>query len=178
MKDSVVQMGASVLRDIAKPVAQKEFGTKELAVTIKKMQKLVATEEFGVAIAAPQIGVSKRIFILADKAFDASMAPDKIAAAHKVFINPEIMRLSRKKEEMAEGCLSVRGKYGTVIRHEKASVRAYTQEGKVFVYHGTGLIAQIFQHEHDHLDGILYVDKAEKLRNEKTSSPLKKEVVA
>lgn len=77
---------------------------------------------------------------------------------------------------MAEGCLSVRGKYGTVIRHEKASVRAYTAEGQVFVYHATGLIAQIFQHEYDHLDGILYVDKAEKLRNEKESAQLKKEI--
>ena len=54
MKDSVVQMGALVLRDIAKPVAKQEFGTKELAATVKKMQKLVAAEEFGVAIAAPQ----------------------------------------------------------------------------------------------------------------------------
>ena len=176
MKDSVVQMGALVLRDIAKPVAKQEFGTKELAATVKKMQKLVAAEEFGVAIAAPQIGVSKRIFILADKAFDPTLAPDKIATAKKIFINPEIIRLSRKKEEMAEGCLSVRGKYGTVIRHEKASVRACDQDGHVFVYHATGLIAQIFQHEYDHLDGILYVDKAEKLRNEKESAQLKKEI--
>lgn len=176
MKDSVVQIGASVLRDIAEPVATQEFGTKELAATLKKMQKLVAGEEFGVAIAAPQIGVSKRIFVLADKAFDSTVASDKITAAHKIFINPEIIRLSRKKSEMAEGCLSVRGKYGTVIRHEKASVRAYTADGQVFVYHGTGLIAQIFQHECDHLDGVLYVDKAEKLRNEKESSTLRKEL--
>lgn len=83
MKDSVVQMGALVLRDIAKPVAKQEFGTKELAATVKKMQKLVAAEEFGVAIAAPQIGVSKRIFILADKAFDPTLAPDKITTAKK-----------------------------------------------------------------------------------------------
>jgi peptide deformylase len=68
---------------------------------------------------------------------------------------------------MSEGCLSVRGKYGSVIRHERASVKAQDEMGNVFTYHGTGLIAHIFQHECDHLDGILYTDKAEKLRDEK-----------
>lgn len=169
-------MGASVLRDIAKPVEQDEFGSKALASLIARMRKVVAGEEFGVAIAAPQVGASKRLFVLAEKAFqDTDAAPGTLQT---VFINPEIIRLSRKKSEMAEGCLSVRGKYGTVIRHEKASVRAYTQDGRAFVYHATGLIAQIFQHECDHLDGILYVDKAEKLRNEKDARTLKKEIAA
>lgn len=177
MKDPVVQVGAQVLRDIALPIQSQEFGTKPLLATIAKMRKAVAKEEFGVAIAAPQIGVSKRLFVLAEKAFEGALETKGQQSAPKtVFINPEIIRLSRKKYEMAEGCLSVRGKYGTVIRHEKASVKAYTEAGEPFVYHATGLIAQIFQHECDHLDGILYIDKAEKLRNEKESAQLKKEI--
>jgi peptide deformylase len=68
---------------------------------------------------------------------------------------------------MAEGCLSVRGKYGSVLRHDKATVQAQDIHGKTFTYHGAGLIAHIFQHEIDHLDGILYTDKAEKLEDEK-----------
>ena len=83
-----------------------------------------------------------------------------------VFINPEITRLSRKKKEMSEGCLSVRDIYGTVLRHEKASVHAFDISGKPFDYHASGLIAHIFQHECDHLDGILYTDKATRLRKD------------
>ncbi len=67
---------------------------------------------------------------------------------------------------MSEGCLSVRGTYGTVLRHEKATVVAYDQRGKQFTYHGSGLIAHIFQHEIDHLNGILYIDKAIKLEED------------
>lgn len=83
-----------------------------------------------------------------------------------VFINPEITRLSKKKKEMSEGCLSVRGSYGTVMRHERATVKALDEHGKPFTYHASGLIAHIFQHEVDHLDGILYIDKAVKLEED------------
>ena len=60
----------------------------------------------------------------------------------------------------------MRGKYGTVIRHAKATVKAFDEDGAPFVYHGSGLLAHIFQHETDHLDGILYIDKAETLRDD------------
>ncbi len=57
----------------------------------------------------------------------------------------------------------MRGKYGTVMRHEKASIKAFDERGKPFIYHASGLLAHIFQHECDHLEGILYIDKAVKL---------------
>jgi len=167
--DPVVQVGSPVLRHIAQPVAAKDFGTPKLTALLKKMSRLLSKEEFGVALAAPQVGVSSRIFIIAGHVFaedteGAAVPPDK------VFINPEILRLSRKKKEMSEGCLSVRGKYGLVLRHERASVRAQDASGKIFTYHGTGLVAHIFQHECDHLDGILYIDKAEQLHNDTPKS--------
>jgi peptide deformylase len=147
------------------------------------MKKTLAGENFGVAIAAPQIGESLRIFVIAGRAFltdeekkgfeeqeldeeslaESSRRPEdfsKQVPADRVFINPVLTRLSRKKKEMSEGCLSVRGMYGTVMRHEKATVQALDEHGKPFTYHGSGLIAHIFQHEYDHLDGILYIDKA------------------
>lgn len=171
MKDPVVQVGAEVLRAKALPVAQKDFGSKALLAVIKRMQKVLAAEEFGVALAAPQIGESLRLFVVAPKAFtvDDEDEPEftEQVSPPVVFINPQITRLSRKKHEMAEGCLSVRGKYGSVLRHDKATVQAQDIHGKTFTYHGTGLIAHIFQHEVDHLDGVLYVDKAEKLEDEK-----------
>lgn len=161
MKDPIVQIGSPVLRQIAKPVTKKEFGSKELQALIAKMKRVLTKEKYGVAIAAPQVGESLRLFVVAGRAFEDGV-DDKGAAKtpDKVFINPELLRVSRKKKEMSEGCLSVRGKYGAVLRHEKASIKAFDQTGKPFIYHGSGLIAHIFQHECDHLEGVLYVDKA------------------
>ena len=167
-KEPIVQAGAPVLRAVAKPVAKREFGSAKLHTLLTKMSRILAKEEFGVALAAPQVGVSQRIFVVAGRTFIADFK-DKIERTtppDMVFINPEITRLSRKKKELSEGCLSVRGKYGTVMRHERASVQAQDEHGKIFTYHGTGLVAHIFQHECDHLEGILYIDKAEKLRDE------------
>lgn len=168
MKDPVVQEGARVLREKAAPVATKDIGGKTINAVIANMKKTLAEEDFGVAIAAPQIGESLQIFVIAGKAFltdedkkgfentdtDQDVPPDM------VFINPVLKRLSKKKKEMSEGCLSVRGTYGRVMRHEKATVQALDESGKPFTYHGSGLIAHIFQHEYDHLLGILYIDKA------------------
>lgn len=175
MKDPVVQDGDPVLRAVAKPVAKKDITSARIRKIIAKMKKTLAHEEYGVAIAAPQIGESLRIFVVAGRAFDthddekpidgesetpAAVYPDR------AFINPVLTRLSRAKREMSEGCLSVRGKYGTVMRHEKASIKAFDEEGKAITYHGTGLVGHIFQHECDHLDGILYIDKAVRLEQD------------
>jgi len=197
-KDPIVQLGAKILREKAAPVPKKEFGSPALHTIIKHMSDVLKKEEFGVAIAAPQIGELLRIFVISGKVFaepEAELAADSKHAGKnlgggapsrpkrrnedkdfsrdvsnppdKVFINPEIIKLSKKKKEMSEGCLSVRGKYGTVMRHEKASVKAYDESGKPFTYNGTDLIAHIFQHEVDHLEGVLFIDKAVKLDDDK-----------
>ena len=184
MKDPIVQAGALVLRQTAKPVAKKDITSPKIAKVIAHMKKALAVEDFGVAIAAPQIGASLRIFIIAGKAFItdedkkafAEEEKDKEIPPDMVFINPELTRLSRKKKEMSEGCLSVRGKYGTVMRHEKAAVKALGEDGKPFVYHGSGLIGHIFQHECDHLEGILYTDKAVRLEEDKDLQSARKKV--
>lgn len=167
MKDPVVQEGDAVLRAKAKPVAKKDINTPRVRSLLTRMKKVLAGEEYGVAIAAPQVGESLRIFVVSGRALvPEDREEDFPRPDDMVFINPEITRLSRAKKEMSEGCLSVRGKYGTVIRHEKASVKALNERGEPFTYNGTGLVAHIFQHEYDHLDGILYIDKAEKLTND------------
>ncbi len=170
MKDPVVQEGDLVLRQKAKLVPKKDITSAHVRGVIARMKKILGGEEFGVAIAAPQVGEALRIFVIAGKAFISTEEAKgfeedtkKKAPPDMVFINPEITRRSRTKKEMSEGCLSVRGKYGTVLRHEKATVKAVDETGKPFTYNGTGLIAHIFQHEYDHLEGILYIDKAVKL---------------
>lgn len=169
MKGSIVQVGDPVLRVQAKPVAKKDIGSAHLRAMLTKMSAVLAKEEYGVALAAPQIGETVRVFVVAGKVFkedDEDEETETPTPPDMVFINPELTKLSRKKREMSEGCLSVRGKYGTVVRSEKASVRACDEDGKVFTYNASGLLAQIFQHEVDHLDGILYVDKAATLEDD------------
>ncbi|HEY6020459.1 MAG TPA: peptide deformylase [Candidatus Paceibacterota bacterium] len=175
MKDPVVQVGDPVLRAIAKPVAKKDIGTPALTKTLKHMSQVLAKEEYGVALAAPQIGESLRIFVISGRVFKEEGDEEDTTPTppDKVFINPTITNLSRKKREMSEGCLSVRGKYGTVMRHEKASVRAWDEAGKLFTYNGSGLVAHIFQHECDHLDGTLYIDKAVKLEDDEKRDELR-----
>ena len=83
-----------------------------------------------------------------------------------ILINPKISRLSRKKEWIPEGCLSVRPLYGKTFRSKKATVTAYDENGKKFTRGASGLLAQIFQHETDHLNGILFIDHAKDVKEE------------
>ena len=167
----IVQDGDEVLRKTATPVAKKEFGGPELKKLLEGMARTLDAQPDGVALAAPQIGVSKRIFIVRyDRMNHASEVEEsgELSSAKKieigVFINPTFIRRSRRKHDVEEGCLSVRGIYGTTSRHERATVKAYDEHGKLFERGGGGILAQAFQHETDHLDGILFIDHAVKTR--------------
>jgi peptide deformylase len=191
MKDVIVQDGDPVLRAQATPVLPKDIGGKKLTALIAKMKKTLAGEEFGVALAAPQVGAPLRLFVVSGKVFEkdeepgemdggapqepslrrdiprsSAKAPAAPPVADRVFINPKITRLSKKTKEMSEGCLSVRGTYGTVMRHEKASLTALDERGRPVAVNAAGLLAHIFQHECDHLDGTLYIDKAVHLESD------------
>ncbi len=160
----IVQEGDPVLRGVAHAVAASDIGTKKLKDILLRMTVALEREQDGVAIAAPQIGVPLRIFIVSHRAFniedeEGETLPDP-DAKDMIVINPEIVKLSRKKLKVPEGCLSVRWLYGNTRRSEKASIRATDEEGRPFTFGGSGLLAQIFQHEVDHLNGILFIDHA------------------
>jgi len=151
-----------VLRDFAEQVPLEEIKSVKIKKIIEDMKNALAREEEGVAIAAPQIGIPLRIFVVSKKIFqliDAAKS-GKDAFDDMVFINPEIIKLSKEKEVMEEGCLSVRDYYGKIKRAAKATVRAYDENGNIFERGGSRLLAQIFQHEIDHLNGILFTDSA------------------
>jgi len=150
-----------VLRATAEPIEETEFGSQDLKNTIDDMREALHKTRDGVAIAAPQIGVSKRIFLVRDTVFAER---DGLKTADQEFINPKLVNTSQAKAECDEGCLSVRNTYGKVTRHKQATVRAYDISGDEFEVGGSGLLAQIFQHEIEHLDGTLFVDKARDLR--------------
>ena len=154
--DTIIQINEDTdnpLRLHARPVAQEEYNSVFLRDVIISMKKALAKEHDGVAIAAPQIAVGLRLFVVAASAYEED-------AKHKplVFINPKISKRSKKTAIMQEGCLSVRWIYGKTKRSLACTIEAYDEEGKKFTYGGNGLLAHIFQHEIDHLDGVLFID--------------------
>lgn len=174
---TIIQDGDPVLRKEAKAVPEKLFGSAELFRLVADMAEALDAEPDGVALAAPQVGVSWRLFIVRiDRTLPLKPAalgaagsgelpakPEVVAPKVEVYINPEIIRRSRKKQESDEGCLSVRGMYGTTKRAERATVRAQRPDGSTFERGAGGVLAQIFQHEMDHLNGVLFIDHATNL---------------
>ncbi|MFT5280931.1 MAG: peptide deformylase [Flavobacteriaceae bacterium] len=154
MIKEIIQRGNDLLKKVSLPVSEEEFNTPKLSELLSHMHDTLAKEKDGVALAAPQIAVNKRIFVVAPFVYK------KQEDAPLVYINPEIIKTSRRTKTMEEGCLSVRPWYGKTKRHSHATVRAFDEHGNVFERGGSKLLAQIFQHEIDHLDGILFSDHA------------------
>lgn len=166
----IVQDGDPVLREVAEPVPKKLFGSVELEELVADMVAALDIEPDGVALAAPQVRVSWRLFIvrmdrvetppLHDGAAEGEETPVRPAVV-EVYVNPEITKTSRKRARADEGCLSVRNIYGATNRHERVTIRAQRPEGSHFTRGAGGLLAQVFEHEIDHLNGILFTDAAE-----------------
>ncbi len=160
---AIIQKDHPLLREVAKSVPLEEINSRKIDTIVRRMQKSLDAEEDGVAIAAPQIGESLQIFVVSKRIFEIENKNTGIRSKtpkDMIFINPEILSVSKKKQKVEEGCLSVRWLYGKVERAEKVKVRAYDEQGKAFTFGGSGLMAQVFQHEIDHLNGILFIDKA------------------
>ncbi len=153
---------SSILRQEAKVVKKEEFGTVELRKILDDMKTAMDRESDGVAIAAPQIGIGKRIFVIKEDAYKIKGETAKWKPL--IFINPKIVKVSKKMIEADEGCLSVRPLYGTTLRHTNVTIEAYDFNGTKFTYGASSLIAHIFQHECDHLDGILFIDHAKNIQ--------------
>ncbi|MEK7120850.1 MAG: peptide deformylase [Patescibacteria group bacterium] len=156
----IVGKNAKVLRGLAKEVTKDDIKTTKIQNIILFMREALDKEDDGVAIAAPQIGKSLRIFVISGKMFRKK---EHTTPKDVVFINPSILKKSKETELMDEGCLSVRWFYGLVKRAKKTKIKALNEKGNEFVMEKGGLLSQIFQHETDHLDGVLFTDKAKSL---------------
>ncbi len=149
------------LHAIAEEITAEEFSNGTVTKLVKDLRSALKTYKVdgytAVAIAAPQIGVSKRLFIIEDQSQDRDPLPSFVA------INPQIIKYSKKTHEVGEGCLSIPDYYGLVKRSTNVTLRARNEHGAWFERGAGGLLAQIIQHEHDHLDGILFTDRAVKV---------------
>lgn len=139
--DAVLRKKATPIKDPKSPEIQKLI--QDMIVTMKEAK--------GLGLAAPQVGVSLRVFTV------------DIEGKTYVFINPEIKDLSLEKVPFEEGCLSVPKIWGPVIRPKKLTIKALDENGRLIKIRAKGLMARVIQHEMDHLNGILFIDKAEKL---------------
>ncbi len=150
---------AAVLRHEAAEVSGRMMASAEYDKLCHRMLLTVqAPENDGVGIAAPQVGVSRRV--VAVQRFDKEGEP------FEVYANPEIVRYGAETEPGGEGCLSVDGLRGTVERSQEIDLRYLAADGSEVVETVKGFTAVIFQHEIDHLDGILYTDRASSYGNE------------
>ncbi len=176
----IVQEPNKVLRLVAKEVPVNLIPTPKIQSLISQMKTTLQATTDGVGLAAPQIGKSLRIFIVSDEAeeidkfergqrwresdageWNQGEKPyEKREWKYYVFINPVVKNKSRNKIEDAEGCLSVRGRYGIVPRCEKITVQAHDEHGKKFTRGASRFFARVIQHELDHLEGSLFIDKA------------------
>ncbi|MHB1316250.1 MAG: peptide deformylase [Minisyncoccota bacterium] len=159
----IIQRDNPTLRKIAEPVKDADIGSVRIKKVIENMITALESQDDGVAIAAPQIDQSYRIFVVSKKVFEITRRHRNKTGNHMIFINPVITKLSKDKKHLEEGCLSVRYLYGKVSRSHKATIQAIDENGIKFNMGASGLLAQIFQHEVDHLDGILFIDKAKNL---------------
>ena len=190
----IVKIPNKVLRKEAREVPPKEIISPKIGRLILEMQETLKNTPDGVGLAASQVGESLRIFIVSEEAEEIDKAEragwkrrkkedpavkmkkpyEERGWKYYVFINPVVKNISKKKLEGPEGCLSVPRKFGSVKRHEKITVEAHGETGKKFTRGASRFFARVIQHELDHLEGTLFIDKASGLiempKDEKSKS--------
>ena len=155
----ISKLGEEVLRRKAEPVSEVN---DEIRVLANDMLETMIEAE-GVGLAGPQVGKSLRIFV--------AMADDDVK---RVFINPQIIKTSEELCDYEEGCLSIPKVYESIQRPARVTVQALNERGRPFTLDADGLLARIIQHEYDHLDGILYIDRGDQEFARKTEEQFKK----
>jgi len=129
--------------EVAKP-------TSEIRALVKKMRRIMERAD-GIGLAANQIGVPLRLFVA------------KVDNKFYAILNPEIVKGSKEKSLLEEGCLSLPTIFGPVERQDKVTLRGLDPYGRKLLIRAKGLLARVFQHEVDHLNGILFIDKAKEI---------------
>lgn len=138
------------LRQVSEPLSDADLKSDEIQTLVDDMKKTMKVEN-GVGLAAPQIGKPIRLIIV-----ETEEGPT-------AFVNPKIIATSNRMVDSEEGCLSVPGVYGIVKRHKSIKLKAKDRNGNPLRMKVGGFAAIVLQHEIDHLNGILFIDKAEKI---------------
>lgn len=161
----IVQTGNPVLRARAKDVTPEQIATPDFQALIVRMTEAMRKAP-GVGLAAPQLGVSLRVLVLEDRPeLQTSLTPQELEERERrpvplrVFINPTLTPIGEERATFFEGCLSVSGYAALVERWKEVEVSGLDEKGQPQTWRVRGWPARILQHEVDHLDGTLYIDR-------------------
>ena len=152
----IAHLGHPILRQVAEPVSPEAIRSPEIQRLIQDMLETMADAD-GAGLAAPQVHVSKRVVIYGVE--ENPRYPDAESVPLTVLVNPRITPLGTEQDEDWEGCLSVPDLRGKVPRHTRVRVEAYGHDGKQLRFDAAGFHARVVQHECDHLDGKVYLDR-------------------
>jgi peptide deformylase len=165
MRIKIASVGEPVLRNAARVLRPEEINTDRIRELIEHMRETLADAP-GVGLAAPQVGESLQLVIIEDKAqYQATLTAAELAERERkpvpfhVLINPEIELLSPPNVSFFEGCLSLPGFVAMVPRARSVRVRALNESGDSVQIEAEGWYARILQHEIDHLNGTIYIDR-------------------
>jgi len=145
-----------LLRSKARPFDFSEMSKTEINNLVLGMRKLMRKAN-GVGLSANQAGFDFNMFV--------AEVPDEKKGGRKFYaiFNPKLEKLDKEQETVEEGCLSVPGTWGPVKRHQKVLLTGFDKNGKTVKIKAWGLLARVFQHETDHLNGVVFIDKADEL---------------
>jgi len=156
----IAQLGAEVLRQRSEAVA--DACSQDTQAVITRLQTALANSQ-GVGLAAPQIGILRRIVIVASK--PTKRYPNAPFMEPTVMINPSFRPCSETMEKDWEGCLSIPGIRALVPRYREIAIRYTDPQGTPVTQTMSGFAARVFQHEYDHLEGLVYLDRIESSRD-------------
>lgn len=139
-------------KDLRVPGVEVEAFDDELRALVEDMLETMYYAE-GIGLAAPQIGISRRVCVL------DLQNEDEPEAGRWVFVNPVVVESSKEEEKASEGCLSIPEMEDVVTRSARVTVRGFDAEGESIEVEAEGLLARALQHEIDHLDGVLFIDR-------------------
>lgn len=159
----IVRLGHPALRTPAEPLSEKQLADDEIQQLIDDMLETMG-EAGGVGLAAPQVGLGWQLFVYA--AVDPDRGEKALEEAElKVLVNPAVEPAPGELVYDWEGCLSISDLRGLVPRHPEVRVHALDRHGEPIAYHATGYEARIVQHEYDHLNGIVFLDRMRDFRS-------------
>ena len=165
MKLEIVQAGNPVLRQIARPLSPSEITSREIRELIESMKKCMYDAP-GVGLAAPQVGLSIQLAVIEDREeYHKEVAEEQLRERERrpvpfhVIINPKFTEMGADQAEFFEGCLSVSGFSAVVPRARNVRVECLNERAEPITISASGWYARILQHEIDHLNGSLYIDR-------------------
>jgi len=161
----IIQTGDPILRECARELTRKEIRSRKIQSLIDEMRETMHAAP-GVGLAAPQIGQSIRLVVIEDsKKLQKQLTKEQLAERERVpipfhvLVNPRLRVRKKSKVEFFEGCLSINGYTAVTPRYHSLTVNAINEHGEEFERSAHGWYARILQHETDHLDGVLYIDR-------------------